>query len=175
MEEFHLFWGGPFSQWCPSDFVIDGVLYNCTEQWMMASKARIFGDDAAEKAIMESVDPREQKGYGKQVRNFNKARWEAIEDNGKPYCWNIVYQGNYAKFTQNPGLKEYLIDTDNKTLVEASPYDCIWGIGWGEDDEEALDRSKWRGTNWLGEVLTQLREDFLKETSDIIAQQKESA
>lgn len=162
MEKFTLFWGGPFSQWNEDGFVINNVRYNCAEQWMMAEKARLFGDDACERAILESKDPREQKGFGKQVRNFNKARWEAIEDNGKPYCWNVVYQGNYAKFSQNPGLKEVLFETAGTTLVEASPYDCIWGIGLGEDDEKALDRSQWRGTNWLGDVLTTLREDLMK-------------
>jgi ribA/ribD-fused uncharacterized protein len=50
--------------------------------------------------------------------------------------------------------------TKGKTLVEASPYDKIWGIGRGEDDPKALSRDTWDGLNWLGEVCTQLREDL---------------
>lgn len=159
-EKFTLFWGGP------NDFTIGGIRYNTAEQWMMAEKARLFNDTEIEVSILRTNDPREQKGYGRQVKGFDKKKWEAIEENGKPYCWNIVYQGNYAKFSQNPGLKEVLLETAGTILVEASPYDKIWGIGLGENDEDALDRDKWRGTNWLGEVLTQLREDFIKEERD---------
>lgn len=165
MESFWLFWGGPFSQWNEDGFEIAGVRYNCAEQWMMAEKARLFGDTSAETYILRARHPRDQKAAGRLVKGFDKAKWEAIEANGKPYCWNIVYQGNYAKFTQNPGLKEVLFETAGQTLVEASPYDCIWGIGLGEDNPDAKDQSKWQGTNWLGEVLTQLREDLMKEAN----------
>ena len=68
-----------------------------------------------------------------------------------------MFQGNYAKFTQNPDLLKTLIDTIGTTLVEASPYDKVWGIGLAEDDPKALNRETWEGTNWLGEVLTDLR------------------
>lgn len=163
MEKFTLFYGGPFSQWRHSNFEIDGVRYNTAEQWMMAEKARTFGDTTIESMIMRSSSPAEQKDLGKKVRGFNKARWEAIEDNGKPYCWNVVYKGNKAKYTQNLGFKDELFKTVGTTLVEASSTDTIWGIGLGEEDPKALDRSQWRGTNWLGDVLTQLREDLIKE------------
>jgi ribA/ribD-fused uncharacterized protein len=159
---FHLFYGGTFSQWYKRNFKIDGVVYNTAEQWMMAEKARLFNDEDALKAILETRDPHRQKTIGRLVKNFDKSKWEAIEGNGKPYCWNVVYQGNYAKFSQNPDLKEYLLNTKGKILVEASPTDRIWGIGLAMDNPDAHDQSKWRGTNWLGEVLTQLR-DFIDE------------
>ena len=59
-EQFTFFWSGPFSQWFRSSFVVDGVKYNCAEQYMMA-----------EKAIMKSKNPSEQKSWGRKVRNFN--------------------------------------------------------------------------------------------------------
>jgi len=162
-EKFHLFWGGPFSQWYAADMEIDEIHYNCCEQWMMAEKARLFGDQDALEEIMAISDPREQKAIGRHVRDFDKDEWENIENNGQPYCWNIVYRGNKAKFDQNPGLKEYLLATKGETIVEASPYDKIWGIGRGEEDPDCHDRDKWLGTNWLGEVLTALRDNYLKE------------
>jgi ribA/ribD-fused uncharacterized protein len=159
-EQFTLFWAGIFSQWYQADFVIDDVRYCCCEQYMMAEKAKLFGDGKTLAQIMGTRDPKQQKKLGRQVAGFDKDVWERIEENGKPYCWNIVYQGNVAKFQQNPGLGELLQKTAGTTLVEASPYDKIWGIGLGEDDPRAKERSQWQGTNWLGEVLTQVREDL---------------
>jgi ribA/ribD-fused uncharacterized protein len=161
MESFTFFWRqterfGAFSQWFRSKFVIDGIEYNCAEQYMMAQKAQLFGDDERLKLIMLSEDPREQKALGKQVKGFDETKWNACAK-------SVVYRGNHAKFTQNPDLKEVLLGTMGTTLVEASRYDQIWGIGLEETDARAQKRDQWRGTNWLGEVLTQLREDLLNE------------
>ena len=161
MDSFHLFWGGPFSQWYSAPFRIDKVEYNTAEKWMMACKARLFDDQETLKKIMDESDPSKQKKLGKIVANFKKEVWEEIQANGKPRCWNFVYRGNFAKFTQNPGLLGELYNTKGKEITEASPYDFLWGIGLGENDPKALDKSQWRGKNWLGEVLTQLREDLL--------------
>jgi hypothetical protein len=160
--EYHFFWGGPFSQWNIDGFDIDGVHYNCAEQWMMAEKARLFKDSETLAAIMKSSHPRDQKSCGRHVKGFVKEAWEAIQENGKPYCWNVVHKGSYAKYTQNPGLKQVLLETKGKTLVEASPWDKRWGIGLSEGAPGIEDPKNWQGKNWLGEVLTQLREDFLK-------------
>ena len=156
MEQFTFFWSGVFSNWHPSSFEIDGVWYNCSEQWMMSSKARLFGDTATLAKIMASPDPREQKAYGRLVQGFNKVKWDTV-------ARDVVYKGCYAKFSQNPDLKKDLLATVGTTLVEASPEDRIWGVGLRKDDPRAKDRSKWRGTNWLGEVLMKVREDLLKE------------
>jgi ribA/ribD-fused uncharacterized protein len=72
MEKFTFFWSGPFSQWHPSPFQIDGIHYNCAEQWMMAEKARLFGDEETERKIMFAVMPQDQKKYGRQVKDFDK-------------------------------------------------------------------------------------------------------
>ena len=160
-KKFELFWRGPFSQWSASPFVIDGIIYNTCEQWMMACKARLFNDEEILEKIMKENDPSKQKLLGKQVKNFKKELWEEIEPNGKPRCWNYVYKGNYAKVTQHPELKQFLLGTNSADIVEASPFDRIWGIGLGENDPKAQDKSQWRGTNWLGEILTTLRNNLL--------------
>lgn len=154
-EKFTFFWDGPFSQWEPAKFVIDGIEYNCAEQYMMAEKARMFDDQDTLDRIMDEESPREQKKLGRQVKGFNTDRWNSR-------AREIVYEGNYAKFTQNPDLLKKLLATKGTTLVEASPYDCVWGIGLRATDAAAKDRDKWRGTNWLGETLTGLREDLLE-------------
>jgi ribA/ribD-fused uncharacterized protein len=153
-ERFTLFYGGPFSQWAHSPFVVDGTEYNCAEQYMMAQKARLFGDEERLKLIMATDNPAEQKALGKKVERFRKSVWEAV-------ARDVVMRGSLAKFTQHHYFFEALMETRGTTIVEASPTDVIWGIGLDEYDPDCRDRSKWRGSNWLGQVLTDLRERLL--------------
>lgn len=139
-----------FSQWHRSYFAVRNITYNCAEQYMMAEKARLFGDDDALQKIMHAEEPRDQKALGKTVRNFDIRVWTAAAQ-------NIVILGNIHKFSQNPEMLKELLDTGNKMLVEASPYDCIWGIGVGISDPNRFDNSKWRGKNLLGEALMYVR------------------
>lgn len=152
-KKFLLFFGGPFSQWAAAPFKLDGVRYNCAEQYMMAQKALLFKDLIAHKVIMRSQSPEVQKMTGRRVEGFEKGIWEKEAK-------LIVYRGNLAKFTQNEMLRNYMLDTGNRTIVEASPTDTIWGIGLSEDDPDCYFPSKWRGTNWLGDVLMKVRADL---------------
>ena len=153
MNEFHFFWGGPFSQWHPSQFEVGGVKYNCTEQYMMSKKAELFVDRKAQLKIMAYSDPRMQKAIGKTVKGFVVDQWNAVAK-------DIVFRGNMAKFTQNSDLKGYMLATGDQEIVEASPQDVIWGIGLSADDPDAHDKTKWKGTNWLGEVLMDVRDSI---------------
>ena len=152
-EEFIFFWGGVFSNWAPSKFIIDGVTFSCGEQYMMYKKALMFGDYDMAKAIMGTKNPKEQKQFGRQVKGFKDDVWTK-------YCRDIVYDGNVAKFTQNPDMLDELKSTGNKEFCEASPYDNIWGCGLAEDNPFINDKSNWPGLNWLGEILTKVREDI---------------
>jgi ribA/ribD-fused uncharacterized protein len=144
----------PFSNWYAVNFIDEeGNEYNCSEQYMMAEKARLFGDETIREMILQSKDPREQKELGRKVKGFDSNKWNL-------HAKDIVYAGCYHKFTQNPKIMNTLMETRGTLLVEASPYDKIWGIGLGEDDPARLDPRKWKGTNWLGEVLTKLRDNL---------------
>lgn len=153
-EQFTFFYGGHASQWAASPFTIDGVLYNTAEQYMMAQKAILFNDAAALQIIMNTDNPKIQKAAGRTVKGFNQILWEK---NAKLF----VYRANLAKFMQNPEFLEWLLGTAGTTLVEASPWDTIWGIGLDASDPLAKDRKTWKGTNWLGEIITQVREDIM--------------
>jgi ribA/ribD-fused uncharacterized protein len=155
-ESFVFFWGGNFSQWAKAPMEIDGVQYNCCEQHMMAEKARLFGDMAALATIMKTKNPKEQKAAGRKVKGFDTEKWNRV-------AREIVYRGNYAKFSQNPALLTELAGTGDKIIVEASPSDAIWGIGLAADDPRARDRAQWRGTNWLGEAIMRVREQLRME------------
>ncbi|MBX2802228.1 MAG: NADAR family protein [Myxococcales bacterium] len=159
-ERFTFFWDGPFSQWEPAVFILDGVEYGCAEQYMMAEKARLFDDEDTLAWIMEAEDPATHKALGRVVDGFERDVWEEEEDNGMPRCWNIVWRGNMAKFSQNEHLLHALLQTEGTSLVEASAEDTLWGIGLAADDPAAQDRASWRGHNWLGEVLDDVREQL---------------
>ena len=165
-DKFTFFFGGPFSNWKRCSFIDDlGDEYNCVEQYMMAEKARIFGDDDTRLDILNSLNPREQKELGRKVVGFNAVYWSELSR-------NVVYKGCYYKFTQNPTMKAELLSTKDTTLVEASAADTVWGIGLDEHNPDALNRNKWKGTNWLGQVLTQLRNDLLNNTVNLDSKQQ---
>jgi len=157
-ERFTFFWrsDSPFSNWYACDFEIDGIQFNCTEQYMMYGKAMLFNDIEIAEKVLASSKPGSQKALGRKVKKFNQDTWNK-------HAKAIVYKANDAKFKQNENLLKRLLKTKKTTLVEASPVDPIWGIGLAEDDPKAKDRRKWRGKNWLGEVLTELRENIIKE------------
>ena len=147
-----LFWHPPsvFSQWTPSPFTVGLVEYNCAEQFMMASKARLFGDDTALSAILASDDPREQKRLGRQVRHFDPELWQSE-------CENILLHGNFEKVSQNE-MYLALVQTDNRRLAEASLHDNLWGIGLSACDPRASSPDSWCGRNLLGQALELARE-----------------
>lgn len=145
-----------FSQWYDCRFEVDGILYHTTEQYMMASKARLFGDDEMLQKIMEASTPFDYKKLGRKVRGFVAEEWDARK-------YDIVVKGNKAKFSQNPVLKEFLLSTGDSILAEASPYDTIWGIGLCREDAQTGGVEQWQGENLLGCALMEVR-DWLKES-----------
>ncbi len=156
-EKCHFFWGGIFSQWHKQG-MYDPILkmrFICNEQYMMYAKAKLFGDVEMMEKIMKSTDPREQKKFGRKVKNFDQEKWETI-------ARDVVTKANYLKFSQNRALLEQLLDFPEDTeFVEASPFDKIWGIGLGPDDDDRLDREKWLGDNWLGIAIGDARDKIL--------------
>ena len=154
-DKYVFFYGGICSQWYPSKFTIDGIEYNCAEQYMMAKKAELFGDKEHYDLIMDTDDPSWQKAFGRAVKNFDKKKWEEVAK-------KHVYDANYAKFDQNIDLLAELISYGDREIVEASPTDRIWGIGLGLNNKNIYDRRLWDGTNWLGEVIMKVRVSLLK-------------
>lgn len=153
--DFHFFYGGEFSQWFVREFEDDGLIFNHCEKYMMYHKAVLFRDNRSAREILKMVTPKQCKDAGRLVSGFNQQKWNAE-------ARRIVYRGNRAKFTQHLDLKLKLIGTKGR-LVEASPSDRIWGCGFGLNDPHRLDPSKWTGTNWLGDVLTELRDRIICE------------
>lgn len=141
------FWGGIYSQWHKAPMTIDGVEYNCCEQYMMHQKALLFGDEIIADEIMDTLDPKEQKALGRKIKGFDSEKWDTA-------CIAIVFKGNLAKFSQNQSLKTQLLATGDRLMVEASPYDKIWGIGLAEDVADIDNPATWKGKNLLGWCIT---------------------
>lgn len=146
------------SQWYDCRFEVDGVQYHTTEQYMMASKARLFGDDEILKEIMFADTPFDYKKLGRRIRGFVAETWDAEK-------YDIVVEGNKAKFSQNLVLKKFLLSTENAILAEASPYDTVWGIGLDKEHAQKGGVGQWQGENLLGCALMDVR-DYLKENDD---------
>jgi ribA/ribD-fused uncharacterized protein len=151
-----LFWGRTaksggigkhvLSQWWPAPFRVDGESYASAEHFMMAEKARLFGDMTTRRAILSTTKPGAAKALGRTIAGFDEARWEATR-------FQTVVVGNLLKFGGDAALKEYLLETGDKVLVEASPVDRVWGIGLAADDARAERPKEWPGLNLLGFAL----------------------
>ena len=140
-----------FSQWYDSPFEVNGKVFKTAEHCMMHAKAQLFNDFEIAEKILRAANPGEAKALGRKVRNFKNDKW--VE-----HRFQIVVDANVAKFSTYPALKNFLLDTSGRILVEASPVDPIWGIGLAADDPAAQDPNRWRGENILGYVLMSVRE-----------------
>jgi ribA/ribD-fused uncharacterized protein len=138
------------SQWWGARFVVGDHSYMSAEHYMMAEKARLFGDEATLKRILAASNPAAAKRLGREVHSFDETAWAAAR-------FAIVVAGNVAKFGQNPALAEFLRTTGERVLVEASPTDRIWGIGLAADHADAEHPERWRGLNLLGFALMETR------------------
>lgn len=180
-----MFEGYPFEPYPP--FTLNDEEWNkefaTAEHHMMFHKTKVFGDNASAELILKGtteviveklpftnmmqmddtkttykttyISPKEAKTLGRSLKNFCPEIWDK-------YKLGVVYRGNLAKFTQHPKLKEYLLSTGNKILVEASPYDKVWGIGLGKNDPRVYDPNLWLGQNLLGFILMDVRETIRK-------------
>ncbi|RQS12145.1 NADAR family protein [Burkholderia sp. Bp8998] len=139
------------SNWHPCHFSYHEVTFTSTEQFMMYAKAMLFEDIDTASKILAASSPREQKRLGRAVRGFDNAIWERCRE-------SIMFVGCREKFRQNAELAAVLRDTGSSVLVEASPYDRIWGVGLGETDPRLAEPSNWQGLNLLGKTLMRVRD-----------------
>ena len=163
-NDFLFFWGNQpskdgtitktcFSQWWMSSFKVDEIEYKSAEHFMMAKKAELFEDFEIMNQIIKANSPVDVKKLGREVKNYSDAIW--LENR-----YEIVKTGNFYKFSQNPELQKFLLNTNEKILVEASPVDAIWGIGLASDHKNANNPKEWKGLNLLGFALMEVRDEL---------------
>lgn len=141
---------GYLSNWYNSPFIVDGKYFLNNEQYFMWRKQQLFDsrNTRLENEILETSDPNRIKQLGRSVKNFDESIWDI-------HKYDIMKTGLTHKFIQNIELKTELIKTKDAYLVEASPYDKIWGIGLNMDDAKY---KEWRGENLLGKALMDVRQ-----------------
>ena len=143
-----------FSQWYESPFEDNSVLYPTAEHYMMARKALLFNDEEAHQRILHATDPKTAKKIGREIRSFDPSTWDE-------HKIDIVVTGNTLKFQQHEELQRFLLSTGQQIIVEASPFDQIWGVGLREQEADVWNPTRWNGENLLGFALMTVRERLL--------------
>ncbi|KAI1739571.1 hypothetical protein F4680DRAFT_422006 [Xylaria scruposa] len=174
----------PFGDRDPSS----SKIYATAEHYMMHHKALLFGDAEIAEAILAvpAPSPKEVRSLGRAVRNFDQAVWErervrivregswckfnlpVEKEDGKSEgkegererAWSLG-DGRDAPVMRAASFRDVLLATGTRELVEASPFDRIWGIGFGAKDAGNR-RGKW-GLNLLGRCLMEVREELRRE------------
>jgi len=154
-DGYYLFYGSVFSNFYPCSIVYKDETYPTSEHVFMRIKAEKFGDFEIAEKILEAKTPQDAKKLGRKVKNYDDVVWNECRE-------QAMYDACFAKFSQNPKLLNMITETKDLIIVEASPFDRIWGIGLGVEDDNATDESKWKGKNLLGKVLMKVREDLKK-------------
>lgn len=143
-----------YSNFYPSKFYYKEHNFLFSEQCFMYLKALEFKDFEIAEKILNTYKPLDCKKLGRAIKNYDDIFWSKIRE-------EKMFDACYSKFSQNSSLRKNLIETENKILVEASPYDKIWGIGLDENNPKILEPNNWNGLNLLGKVLMRVR-DILK-------------
>jgi ribA/ribD-fused uncharacterized protein len=162
-----------FSQWFDRTFAEPddpSVVYKTAEHYMMYHKALLF-DPSVAQSILKAATPEEAKQRGREIKHFDRAVWARKSD-------GIVERGNYLKFGQNEDLKGYLLDTGEKVMVEASPTDRVWGIGFSVENAPGREK-EWGDNRWvcgglcvgsadhrMGLALTRAKKQLRKESEE---------
>ncbi|WP_242838370.1 NADAR domain-containing protein [Ruminococcus flavefaciens] len=141
---------GAFSNWAPSEFTVDGVKFNTSEQYIMYRKCLTFGDTVTAEKLLNSDSPKDQKALGREASGYIDSVWAGVRQ-------TVAIRGLYAKFSQNPELKRLLLSTEDAVLVECTSNDHIWACGLDKDDDDRLSADRWKGQNLLGFALMEVR------------------
>ncbi len=162
--EYLFFWGHKkptkgvskscFSQWYDAAFKVDKNHFMTAEHYMMYRKAMLFDDREAVKKLLAATNPGAAKAIGREVQGFVQETWQQ-------HRFEVVVEGNFAKFKAHEDLKNFLLGTDDQILVEASPVDPIWGIGLDEYHSNRFNPNLWKGENLLGFALMEVRDRLL--------------
>ena len=140
----------PFSNFHYTKFEYRGHIVNSSEQAFMLEKAYMF-DPSMINIIANTTNPAQVKKLGRKVQNFDEKKWFDVS-------FEVMVRIIIRKF-ENENLKQLLLNTGDKIIVEASSYDYLWGAGMSINNPDLL-KNKWVGQNRLGNALMVVREFY---------------
>lgn len=129
----------------------DSVEFVSPLQYLQYHKARLFGDVGSEREIMQLKHPADLRRVGRQVKPFDDTLWDSHKE-------RIALEANLMRFRQNEQSRMILLNTLDKTLIEANPYNYTWACGLSPYDADVLNPDKWTGLNLWGQSLMRARE-----------------
>jgi len=136
---------GEFSNFAALPIEVKGKRWPTVEHYFQAQK---FAGTEYEEAIRQTKSPMIAARLGRSRSHPLRRDWETVK-------LNVMREALLAKFTQYPGLRELLLATKDKSMVEHTAKDKYWGDG-GDG----------RGKNMLGILLMELRGQLQNETTN---------
>lgn len=161
--------GDIFSNFYDCSFQIDGQMYNSTEQFLFNQKAVFVGDMESATKILKNRDARNCKLIGEK-----NVKWSGSLGEWRDFALEKLRIANVAKYSQNEHLRKHLFATSPKILVETNPHDSFWGIGLKKTDANVQNQQNWKGANKMGYLLTEIRNELLKNPKLAIVDRKRS-
>ncbi|KAH7026693.1 uncharacterized protein B0I36DRAFT_331157 [Microdochium trichocladiopsis] len=124
----------------------------------------ITGDQETEAGRKDDDGGEDVAVKDKEATADNNQEAPTESQSTEPREWEL---GNAedALLIKAASFRDVLLQTGNKELVEASPMDRIWGVGFGAANAGA-NRGRW-GLNLLGKCLMKAREQFLEEGKNV--------
>ena len=140
-----------FSNFYLNPMEVSGQKYSSNEQFYTVKKCEM--SDKPELALRASRAkyPLQANSIGRSVKLEDDMRIE------------VMKTGLLAKFGPEGPLRDALMNTGNKMIAEASPFDMFWGTGCGLRDPKLKDSKNWKGQNQMGKLLMSIRESFKNE------------
>jgi ribA/ribD-fused uncharacterized protein len=133
---------GEFSNFWWAEIEVDGRVWPTTEHYFQAAKF-FHTDPGWARHVAQTGTPGQAARAGRSRAHPLDPRWESIKD-------DVMRRALLAKFTQHPDLRDLLLSTRGKFLVEHTRNDSYWGDG-------SNGRTRGRGVNRLGKLLNELR------------------
>ena len=139
----------PLSNFHQCKFELDGIQFHSSEQYIQYVKAKYFRDGTTAREILKTSTALQCKTLSRNIASYDQTDWN---NKSKELCYVSIK----AKFDQNQKLQKCLLDTGEKTLVEAG-YDNVWGTGIPLHSKDCLIEHKWEHVGLLDEMLMDIR------------------
>jgi ribA/ribD-fused uncharacterized protein len=131
---------GEFGNFYPAPIELDGYVWPTNEYYFQAQKFILH--EKIYHHIRHLATPREVFEYAQIHKHLVRPDWGEVKD-------HVMLKACMAKFDQHPKLRELLLSTGHRTLVEHTANDTYWADG-GDGS----------GRNQLGITLMKVRHHF---------------